>query len=351
MRTAIGFHDLTFRGDGGFADTADRVAEAERLGVDTVWSAEAWGSDAFTPLAFIAARTSRIRLATGIAQVTARTAVMTAMTAMTLDQISGGRMVLGLGVSGPQVVEGLHGQPYARPLERLRETIDVVRMAMRGEKVEYHGNQINLPLPGGQGKALRLSSEPRPHVPIHVAVLGPLGLQYAGASAQGWVGTCFVPEFAHLYLDPIRAGAEAAGRSLADIEVLAGGPVAISDDVERLQTSRRKALAFQVSAMGSPTTNFYFDAYARMGYGEQCGEVRATWLKGDHETAVRLVPQELVERTSMFGTDTMVRDRIRAYRDAGVSDLRLEPMGRTADEKLATLGRVIELVREVDAER
>ena len=351
MRTAIGIHDLTFRGSQSpFSVTADHIVEAERLGVDTMWSAEAWGTDAFTPLAFIAARTERIRLATGIAQVTARAPAMTAMTAMTLDQISGGRMVLGLGVSGPQVVEGLHGHPYSRPLERLRETTEVVRMALRGERVEYHGHQIELPLPGGQGKALRLSAEPRPDIPIHFAVLGPKGLEYAGEAAQGWVGTCFVPEFAHLYLEPIRVGAERAGRAFTDIEILAGGPVAISDDVERLQTARRKALAFQISAMGSPTTNFYFEAYARMGFREQINEVRNTWLAGDQDTACRLVPQGLVEGTSLYGTTDMVRDRIRAYQRAGVTDLKLEPMGRDPDERLDQLGQVLDLVREVSAE-
>lgn len=349
MRLAIGFHDFVAADDSDFSATADRVAAAERLGVHTVWSAEAWGGDAFTPLAYLAARTTAMRLATGIAQVTARTAVMTAMTAMQLDQMSGGRLVLGLGVSGPQVVEGLHGHPYSKPLERLRETVDVVRMACRGERIEYEGNQIVLPLRGGQGKALSLSIHPRPEIPIHLAVLGPLGLRYVGAAAQGWVGTCFVPEFAGLYLDPIREGAQAAGRSLSEIEILAGAPIAITDDVERLHRSRRKALAFQVSAMGSRTTNFYFEAYARMGFREQCTEVRKLWFAGDKETAWSLVPHELVELTSLFGTEAEVRERLQAYRDAGVTDLRLEPVGRSPDEKLETVGRAVDLVRQIGA--
>lgn len=350
VRVAIGYHTLSSPEQSGFSAVANLVAEAERLGVHTVWSAEAWGGDAFTPLAYIAARTSTIRLATGIAQVTARTPVMTAMTAMELDEISGGRMVLGLGVSGPQVVEGLHGVPYARPLERLRETVDVVRMAFRGEKLVYEGRQTVVPLPGGQGKALRLSITPHPHIPIHLAVLGPVGLEYTGATAQGWVGTCFVPEHADLYLDPIRSGAAKAGRSFSEIEILANATVAITDDVERLYASRRKALAFQISAMGSPTTNFYFEAYARMGYGEPCTAVRDAWLAGDRQRACALVPQELVEGTSILGTEAMVRERIRAYRDSGVTDLRVDVMGRSAEEKMETLAQAVELVRQVDAE-
>ena len=345
MRTAIGLHELLFDDD---VDAAiERVVDAERMGVDTVWSAEAWGTDAFVPLAYVAARTERIRLATGIAQVTARAPVMTAMTAMTLDRLSKGRLLLGLGVSGPQVVEGLHGQRYDRPLERLRETVDVIRLALRGEKIEYHGRQIELPLPGGQGKVLRLSQSPRPDIPIHLATLGPRGLEYTGATADGWVGTCFVPEDGQYFLDHLGAGAARAGRSLADIEISVGVPVVFTTDVERPLGVRKKALAFQISAMGSPTTNFYFDAYARVGYHEDCDRVRSLYLSGRRDEAYAAVPDELALRTSMFGTDEMIRERIRAFRAAGVTDLRIEPIGRTPTAKLDTLGRVLDLVRDV----
>jgi F420-dependent oxidoreductase-like protein len=347
---AISLADFVWSDAPRFSETARQVVDAERLGVDTVWSAEAWGTDGIVPLAYVAALTSRIRLATGILQITARAAPMTAMTAMTLAHVSQGRFVLGLGASGPQVVEGLHGQPYARPLERLRETVDVVRMAMRGERIEYRGNQIVLPLPGGEGKALRIGQPPNPDIPIHLATLGPLALQFAGAAADGWVGTCFVPETSAYYLDQLRAGADAAGRSLDGFEIDAGGPVAVTDDVERLLRGRKKALAFQLSAMGSPTTNFYNDAYSRVGYEEPARRVRDLWLAGDREGAIDAVPDELALRTSLLGTAEMIRDRIRAYRDAGVTSLRLQPMGRTAAEKLDTLAHAIDLVREVDAE-
>jgi F420-dependent oxidoreductase-like protein len=348
VKTSIGLNIFDFGDD--FDGVARHVEAAESIGVDTVWSAEAWGTDAFVPLAYLAARTRRIRLATGIAQISARAPMMTAMTAMTLDTISDGRFVLGLGVSGPQVVEGLHGQRYERPLERLRETVEVLRMAFRGDKVSYAGESIVLPLPGGQGKPIRLMVGPRPELPIHLATLGPRSLELTGAVADGWVGTCFVPERADYFLDKLRRGAVSAGRSLADLEIEAGGPVVFSDDLERPLRGRKKALAFQLSAMGSPTTNFYNDTYGRLGYADEAREVRDIWLSGDHERAVAAVPDELALRTSLMGTDAQVTERIRAYCRAGVTNLRVDPVGRTAEEKLAALERVVELVDRVSAE-
>jgi len=351
LRTAINLADFVWDDSPSFGENTQHVVDAERLGVDTVWSAEAWGTDGIVPLAYLAALTTRIRLATGILQITARAAAMTAMTAMTLDHVSGGRFVLGLGASGPQVVEGLHGHRYDRPLERLRETVEVVRLAIAGEKIEYHGRQIELPLSGGQGKALRIGQVARPGIPIHLATLGPKALEYTGASADGWVATCFVPETAGYYLEHLRHGAEAAGRSASfltdgSFEIDAGGPVAFTDDIERPLRARKKALAFQLSAMGSADTNFYNDAYSRIGYAEAAEQVRALYLAGDREAAVDAVPDELALRTSLIGTDDMVRDRIRAYRAAGVTSLRLQPLGRTPTERLDTLAHALALIRE-----
>ena len=355
LQTAITLADFVWSDSPDFAETAQHVVDAERLGVDTVWSAEAWGTDGIVPLAYLAALTSRIRLATGILQITARAAPMTAMTAMTLDHVSNGRFVLGLGASGPQVVEGLHGQRYDRPLERLKETVEVIRLALAGEKIEYHGNQIELPLPGGQGKALRIGQPPRPDIPIHLATLGPNALQFTGAAANGWVSTCFVPETSGYYLEQLRRGAEAAARPLSafddgTFEIEAGGPVAFTDDVERPLIGRKKALAFQLSAMGSRTMNFYNDAYSRIGYAEPAARVRVLYLAGKRDEAVAAVPDEMALRSSFFGTDEMVRARIRAYRTSGVTALRLQPMGRTPSEKLDTLAHMLELVREIDNE-
>lgn len=350
MQTAVGIHDFVLRSNTNFGDAVNSVVEAERLGVDCVWSAEAWGTDAVVPLAFVAARTTLIRIASGIIQITARAPAMTAMTAMTLDYVSGGRFTLGLGVSGPQVVEGLHGVRYARPLERLQETVEVIRMATRGDKVAFEGRQIVLPLPGGQGKPLRIGQPPRPGLPIYLATLGPKALEYTGREADGWVGTCFIPEAASYFVDHIRQGAAAAGRSLSEIAIYAGGPVAFAADPEPLLAARKKAIAFQVSAMGSPTTNFYHDAFARLGYAEEVDRVRQIYLSGRHDDASEAVPDDLALQTSLFGDEKAVTERIRAYRRAGVTELRLEPMGRTAAERLDTLGAAVELVRAVNAE-
>jgi F420-dependent oxidoreductase-like protein len=349
MQTSIGVADFVSSHSPGFTEVADYVVEAERLGVDTVWSAEAWGTDAVVPLAYLAARTSRIRLGAGVMQITARTPSMTAMTAMTLDHVSAGRFILGLGVSGPQVVEGLHGVPYARPLERLRETFEVIRLALAGERVAYAGNQIHLPRPGGEGKALRIGQPAHPDIPIHLATLGPRSLELTGAIADGWVGTSFVPEGAAYYVDRLRAGAEAAGRDFGTLELDAGGPVAFTDDIERLVGARKKALAFQLGAMGSAESNFYNDAFSRIGWADTAQRVQELWMAGEHADAVAAVPDELAIGTSLFGAETMVADRIRAYRDAGVTSLRLDPMGRSVSERLDTLGWAVELVREVSS--
>ena len=330
-----------------WATAATYVVEAERLGVDYVWSAEAWGHDAVTPLAFMAARTSRILLGSGIMQAGTRTPALVAMTAMSLASISGGRFMLGLGVSGPQVIEGWHGIRFERPVQRLREIVEIVRMACRGERVSYRGTVYELPLPGGEGKALRGSAKPQPDIPIYLATLSPKSLEMTGEVADGWLGTSFMPEHARVFFDHLAAGAARAGRSLGDFDLQAGGFVAFSDDVERLIPPRKPGLAFTLGAMGSRQHNFYNDAYRRAGYTDAAVEVQRLWLDGRREDAAARVPDELVLKTNLLGTEAMVRDRIRAYRDAGVTTLRVEPDGGTLDGRLATLGRVVDLVRSL----
>src|SRR3989441_7379976 len=259
------------------------VVEAERLGAHSVWTPEAWGHDAVAPLAFLAARTSRILLGTAIMQAGTRTPALIAMTALSLASMSRGRFRLGLGVSGPQVIEGWHGIRFDRPVRRLRETIEIVRRATRGERLAYRGEIYELPLPGGEGKALRVGATPRPDIPIYLATLSPRSLEMTGEVADGWLGTSFMPEHARVFLDHLEAGAKRAGRSLADLDLQAGGAVAFGDDVERLLAARKPGLAFTLGAMGSRQHNFYNDAFRRAGYEDAAREVQRLWLAGKRD--------------------------------------------------------------------
>ena len=328
-----------------WAEASAYVTEAERLGVDDVWSAEAWGHDGVTPLAFMAARTSRIRLATGILQAGTRTPALLAMTAMSLNAMSNGRFVLGLGVSGPQVIEGWHGIRFDRPVRRMRETVEIVRRAIAGERLEYKGAVYELPLPGGEGKAIRSAAPPQPGIPIYLATLSPKSLEMTGEIADGWLGTSFMPEHARIFTDHLEAGAARAGRSLARLDLQAGGFVAFGDDVERLIPPRKPGLAFTLGAMGSLQHNFYNDAYRRAGYEDVAAEVQRLWLDGRRDEAAARVPDELVQQTNLLGTEAMVRARLQAYRQAGITTLRVEPAGEGLDARLETLGRLLDLIR------
>ncbi|MCH8160956.1 MAG: LLM class F420-dependent oxidoreductase [Chloroflexi bacterium] len=347
MRVAIGFG--VTRDDWDQASTY--VVEAERLGVDCVWSAEAWGHDAVTPLAYIAAKTSRIRLGSGIIQAGTRTPNLVAMTAMTLASLSGDRFLLGMGASGPQVMEGWHGIRFERPITRMREIIEIVRLATTGERVQYQGKIYELPLPGGEGKALRSGASPRPNIPVYLATLSPKSLEMTGELADGWLGTSFMPEHAEVFFKHISAGAERAGRSIADLDLQAGGTVAFSDDLELLIPPRKPGLAFTLGAMGSRQRNFYNAAFRRAGYEDIAIDVQKLWLDGNRQEAIARVPDELILKTNLLGTDEMVKERIRAYQDSGVTTLRVDPQGEGLDGRLETLGRVVDLVRDVEAER
>ena len=347
VRTSISIGGAASGRTGDFEDVVTYAVEAERLGVDCAWSAEAWGMDSIAPLAFLAARTTRMTLGTSICQVTARAPVMTAMTAMTMATITGGRFVLGLGVSGPQVVEGLHGVPFGHPLARLRETVEIVRLAIAGEKIVHEGRHYQLPLPGGEGKALRLAQPPNPDIPIHVAALSPRSLELVGELCDGWAGTSFTPEGAGYYLDAIGRGAERAGRDVSAIEIRVPATVGFADDPGPLIAARKPALAFTLGAMGSPTTNFYNQAFRQQGYDDAAATVQRLWNEGRRDDAIAAVPDEMVLATSLVGTEAMVRDRLRAYRDAGVTNLNLSAVGDDVDTRLDTLGRAVELVREV----
>lgn len=320
------------------------VIEAEKLGVDSVWSAEAWGQDAISTLAYFAARTHRIRLGTGIMQISARVPSMTAMTAMTMAAISDDRFILGLGVSGPQVVEGLQGTSFSAPLSRMRETVDIVRMAFRGERLAYEGRHHLLPLPGGEGKALRLSQPANPKIPIYLATLGPNSLRYTGYEADGWLGTSFTPEHAETHLSLIREGAEENGRDFGEIDIQVGGTVAITRNEGPIIESLKRGLAFTLGAMGSPKTNFYNDAYRRGGWESTAREVQSLWTEGKREEATQKVPEDMVRQSNLIGDESTVKQRIEAYRNAGVTTLRVAPMGQTMSDRLDTLARTIDLI-------
>jgi F420-dependent oxidoreductase-like protein len=326
------------------------VQAADRLKLDTVWSAEAWGMDAVASLGYLAAKTEHIRIGSGIMQISARTPATTALTALSMAQISNDRFTLGLGVSGPQVVEGLHGDAFAHPLGRLREYVEIVRMGLRGERLVHDGKHYVLPRPGGEGKALKPSIRPRPNLPIYLATLGPKSLELTGEVADGWLGTSFIPEHADVLLDPIKAGAAKAGRSMEDIDVQINAQMLVSDDVDGLIRKAKAGMAFTLGGMGSATTNFYNAAYTRAGFGEIAVEVQRLWVEGDKASAIAAVPDELVLSAYLIGTQDMVRDRVRAYKAAGVNTLRLSPQGKTATEQIGHLEMAVELIRSVDGE-
>jgi F420-dependent oxidoreductase-like protein len=341
VKVAVGFG-----GGPDWGRAATFVQEAEKLGVDFAWTAETWGFDSATPVGYLAAKTERIRLGTGIMQLGSRSPAMLGMTALTLNSMSKGRFILGLGASGPQVVEGWHGVRFAHTLPRIRDAINIVRMVTRGERVAYKGDYYELPLPGGEGKALK-SSAPPAEIPIYLATLSPKSLELTGELADGWVGTSFMPEHADVFFEHIRRGAEKVGRTLADIDIqAAAGAVAFGDDLERLIAPRKPGLAFTLGAMGSRQHNFYNAAYRRAGYADEAVAVQKLYLDGKREEAAALVPDEMVLQSNLLGTEAMVRERVRKHRDAGVTTLRVQPEGATLDERLETLGRIVRIVNE-----
>jgi F420-dependent oxidoreductase-like protein len=335
----------------GAADEVVQLAvEAEKLGLDVCWVAEAWGSDAPSALGYIAARTERMLLGSGVLQVGVRSPVMVAQTAITLCNLSNGRFLLGLGASGPQVIEGVHGVSFSRPLARISETVDIVRQVCAGGKISYSGKEFQIPLPGGEAVPMRLSIRPEHTIPIYLAALSPAMLRLTGRIADGWLGTSFVPEGAgDAYFAHLDDGLSATGRTRADIDICQGAEVAFASDEDELRgmvAGRKKELAFSLGGMGSSSTNFYNQAYSRQGWAEIAAEVRERWQRGDREGAVGLVTDDMVLATTLIGTEAMVRARLAVWRDAGVNTVRLYPAGDTLDAKLGTLGRAIELVRE-----
>ena len=346
MKVAIGIGSAYYNGD-DWQDLVDYTVDADQMGVDYVWSAEAWGMDAVVPLAYLAGKTQHIKLGTGIIQISSRVPPMIAMTAQSLRTVSNNRFVLGLGVSGPQVVEGLHGAAFAKPLSRLRECVDIIKMGLASERIAYQGKHYVLPRPGGEGKPIRLSQPPQADLPIYLATLGPKAMEMTGEMANGWLGTSFIPEQADIFLDPLKRGLAKSGRQLSDIDVQVGGSLEIDEDVERLIEARRPAMAFTLGGMGSAQTNFYNDAFRRAGYEDAAIEVQSLWINGDKEAAIRAVPDEMVLKTNLIGTREMVIERVKAYAEAGVTTLRITTSGKNWRERTETLAEATDLIHSI----
>jgi F420-dependent oxidoreductase-like protein len=336
MRLGI---NLGYWGAGMDSDNLAVAQEADRLGYAVCWAAEAYGSDAPTVLSWVAAQTERIDIGSAIFQIPARTPAMTAMTAATLDSLSGGRFRLGLGVSGPQVSEGWYGVKFDKPLARTREYVEIVRKAMSRERLSHEGEHWTLPLPGGPGKPLRLTVHPvREHIPLYIAAIGPKNLEQTGEIADG--ALLIFPSAEHLEetaLAPIRAGREKVGKTLDGFDVCPTVPIALGDDVDGLADLFRPYTALYVGGMGSRQQNFYNKLARRMGYEKEAIEIQDKYLAGDKQGAAAAVPRDLIDSTTLLGSVERIADRMRAYAEAGVTTLSLSPAGLTLDERLAAL--------------
>src|SRR4051812_33854787 len=322
--------NLGYWSDGDHSDTLSLAEEADRLGYDVCWAAEAYGSDAPSVLGFVAARTSRVGIGSAVMQIPARTPAMTAMTAATLDALSGGRFRLGLGVSGPQVSEGWHGVRFDQPLGRTREYVDIVRKALRRETLAYDGEHYTLPLPDGPGKALKMIIHPvRADVPVYLAAVGPRNLELAGEIGDGVLPLFLAPERAVDFLDPVRAGRAKAGRSMAGFDVAPTLPLSVGPDPERCADPVRDYAALYVGGMGSREKNFYANIARRMGFEAKATEVQNLYLDRKHREAAAAVPYEFVDRTSLLGPPERIADRLVELAEAGVTTVSATPYGET----------------------
>ncbi|MFP8886575.1 LLM class F420-dependent oxidoreductase [Streptomyces mangrovi] len=348
MRLGI---NLGYWGAGMDADNLAVAQEADRLGYSVCWAAEAYGSDAPTVLAWVAAQTERIDVGSAIFQIPARAPAMTAMTAATLDTLSKGRFRLGLGVSGPQVSEGWYGVRFDKPLARTREYVEIVRKAMSRERLTHSGEHWTLPLPDGPGKPLKLTVHPvRERVPLYIAAIGPKNLEQTGEIADGALLIFFAPEHAEeTTLGALRAGREKAGLTMEGFDVAPTVPLALGDDIDALADTFRPYTALYVGGMGSRKQNFYNRLARRMGYEKEAAEIQDRYLSGDKEGAAAAVPRQLIDSTTLLGPVERIADRMRAYAEAGVTTLSLAPAGFTLEERIAALRAGVEALERSGA--
>ncbi|GAA3715264.1 LLM class F420-dependent oxidoreductase [Streptomyces tremellae] len=320
----------------------DAAVALEPAGLDAIWVAEAWGFDSATIMGYLAARTERSAIGSAIVNVFSRTPALIAQTAAGLDAVSGGRALLGLGASGPQVVEGWHGLPYEKPLARTRETVGICRRIWRRETVEHHG-LFDLPLPpekgGGHGKPLRMLTRPvRREIPVFLAALGPANVEMAAEIADGWLPHLFLPEKAHhVWGAPLAAGAAKRDPARGPLRTAAGGLLAIGDDAARFRDKARAQIALYVGGMGARGRNFYHDLAVAYGYGKAAAEIQDLYLAGRIRDAAAAVPDEFCELATLCGPEGYVRDRVAAFRDAGVTMLNVTPVGPDPFRSVATV--------------
>ncbi len=327
---------MTLNYSGDPVDAAATAADYERAGVDMIWVAELYSFDAVSILGYLAAKTERMELASGIFPIYSRTPTLTASTAAGLDAVSGGRFVLGLGASGPQVIEGWHGVPYDKPLTRTRELIDICRMVWKRERVTYEGSAYTLPLPEsegtGLGKPLKLINHPvREEIPVWIASLGHKNVAMTAEVANGWLPVFFHPDKARdVWGEDLDAGLAERDDSLGELQIAAGGMVAITDDksvADGIREFSRPMTALYVGGMGAKGTNFYNNVFQRYGYEEEAEKIQDLYLDGRKDEAAALVPDDFLDSTAMVGDEGWVKERIEAYRAAGVTHLQITPVG------------------------
>lgn len=337
--------NLGYWGAGNDADNLALAREADRLGYSVVWAAEAYGSDTATVLSWIAAQTENIDIGSAVFQIPARTPAMTAMTAATLDTLSGGRFRLGLGVSGPQVSEGWHGVRFEKPLKRTREYVDIVKLALSRQRVKYEGEFFTLPLPDGPGKALTLTVHPvREEIPFYLAAVGPKNLELAGELFDGWLAIFYSPEFSGELKESIEIGRQKVGKTMDDFDIVPTVPVVIGDDLAECAGPIRAYSALYIGGMGSREKNFYNNLACRMGYADAAATVQDLYLSKRQVEAMAAVPMEFIDRTSLIGPPDRIKERLHAYADSGVDTLTVATYAADLETRMNTIRTMAELV-------
>lgn len=339
--------NLGYWGAGNDADNLALAREADRIGYSVVWAAEAYGSDTATVLSWIAAQTENIDIGSAVFQIPARTPAMTAMTAATLDTLSGGRFRLGLGVSGPQVSEGWHGVKFAKPLARTREYVEIVKLALSRQRVKYDGEFFTLPLPDGPGKALTLTVHPvREEIPFYLAAIGPKNLELAGELFDGWLAIFYNPEFSGELKANILTGREKVGKTMEGFDIVPTVPVVIGDDVNECAGPIRAYSALYIGGMGSREKNFYNQLVSRMGYEDAAAEIQDLYLSKRQVEAMAAVPLDFIDKTALIGPRDRIKERLHAYNDAGVTTLTVATYAADLEERLNVVRTMAELVDE-----